>query len=504
MYQFPIADKRISMLTGARKNRLGYKFPCISDNAKKLAKMGYAEYAKGMYLNTNLNSPINSARISQYYPKFPLLKTWQKEALSRIVNSPYSGAVLLMSMGLGKGATAIASAEVLCNIAENVLIVCQKTNIYMWQKELEKWSIPENKIQYKIIHYEGLLKSAEYLSFNWNMVIVDEGIFVSNRDAKRTVAVKSLKAEFKLILTGNPIRKYYDDLWSLLNIVAPDVFTSYWQFTQRFTMLDETPFGISIIGNRDENPNDVFPEFIFVYNKAVVMPEAIDYEFFDIEVELTAEQRKAYTEMQTKYITELESLNEPLTATIKLAMLTKLNQITSSLANFEVLTPFYKNSAKLSYLVEMIKANEIEFPCIIWCSYRNTAEEITGMLKEIIRDHEINVGMAIGGDTVDIEKMIKGNLAILVMTIATGKMGHNLEIAKTAIYMDRTFSPDDFLQSQARITRLTLAHKPSMYIIKAANSFDQIIDLNLSGKIEGIANITNSDLIRLLKGIKNG
>lgn len=139
-------------------------------------------------------------------------------------------------MGLGK--TLQASAIVASDIAERCdcnngksplsLIICPSTLVGHWAYEIEKFidesvivtlqyvgSVQErallqgqfNKCNVIITSYDVIRKDIDYLGkLAWNYCILDEGHIIKNPKSKITCAVKQLKAEHRLILSGTPIQ----------------------------------------------------------------------------------------------------------------------------------------------------------------------------------------------------------------------------------------------------------------------------------------------------------
>ena len=56
---------------------------------------------------------------------------------------------------------------------------------------------------------------------HWNYLVLDEGHAIRNAKTKTTVAIKSLKAHHRLILSGTPIQNSVIELWSLFDFLMP-------------------------------------------------------------------------------------------------------------------------------------------------------------------------------------------------------------------------------------------------------------------------------------------
>lgn len=139
-------------------------------------------------------------------------------------------------MGLGK--TLQASAIVASDIEEHrvskdgayspSLIICPSTLVGHWAYEIEKYidSSVITTLQYVgsaqdrmalqghfdkhnviITSYDVVRKDVDYLGqLFWNYCILDEGHIIKNSKSKITCAVKQLKAQHRLILSGTPIQ----------------------------------------------------------------------------------------------------------------------------------------------------------------------------------------------------------------------------------------------------------------------------------------------------------
>lgn len=168
--------------------------------------------------------------------------------------------ILCDDMGLGK--TLQSSAIVATDIAERracndgkdlqSLIICPSTLVGHWAYEIEKFiddsvmttlqyvgsaqertSLREqfDKCNVIITSYDIVRKDIESLSkLAWNYCILDEGHIIKNSKSKITCAVKQLKAEHRLILSGTPIQNNVLELWSLFDFLMPGFLGTERQF----------------------------------------------------------------------------------------------------------------------------------------------------------------------------------------------------------------------------------------------------------------------------------
>ena len=65
-------------------------------------------------------------------------------------------------------------------------------------------------------------------------IILDEAQHVKNRQTEAWKAVKQIKSEQRLALTGTPIENRVEELWSILEVVTPGLFGSERVFKKRY------------------------------------------------------------------------------------------------------------------------------------------------------------------------------------------------------------------------------------------------------------------------------
>src|SRR5699024_10946566 len=66
--------------------------------------------------------------------------------------------------------------------------------------------------------------------------VLDEAQFVKNRRSRTHRAAKSVRAGFRLAITGTPMENSLDDLWAIFDLVAPGLLGGANGFRQRYTL----------------------------------------------------------------------------------------------------------------------------------------------------------------------------------------------------------------------------------------------------------------------------
>ncbi|KAK0458447.1 SNF2 superfamily chromatin remodeling protein [Desarmillaria tabescens] len=115
------------------------------------------------------------------------------------------------------------------------LVICPPTLTGHWYYEILKYADQMRPLcRNDISNLEGL---------NWLYCILDEGHVIKNAKTKLTKAVKSIRAQHRLILSGTPIQNNVLELWSLFDFLMPGFLGTEASFNERF--------GKPILSNRD-------------------------------------------------------------------------------------------------------------------------------------------------------------------------------------------------------------------------------------------------------------
>lgn len=182
-----------------------------------------------------------------------VLKPYQKTGASWILTLYKNGVGGCLADDMGLGKTAQAIAFISCKERRTelpILIVVPKVVLYNWKNELSRFA-PEIKValaygefDYSDIRetngvylttYETLLNhNADFEYTSFDAVILDESQYVKNYKTKRYQAIKKIKSNFILALTGTPIENSVEELWSLFNLLNPGLLGNHSAFMSKF------------------------------------------------------------------------------------------------------------------------------------------------------------------------------------------------------------------------------------------------------------------------------
>jgi SNF2 family DNA or RNA helicase len=479
------------------------------------------------------------------------LYPYQKEALHALATRSYHGVLLTLSPGLGKTPTSIVAAEhYMAEFGESqrILVVAPLSLLHNWEREILTWAsdprievchqVPpteDRSVRWTVANYDTVLERTkdqtsgrtlvtgnlnEDWDLEWDVVIFDESVLLKNRKAKRTQACRTLARVAKRVwlLSGAPITRDNSDLWAQMNIMEPDYFTSFWRYAEESCVVVKTQWSMGeIMGSRkDFDTRSEYPELLFVRNQEEVFDDLPEYIFKDVEIELHPKQAKAHQDVLDVWVHELEeNRDKRVEVTAVIAMLTRLQQITSNLYNLETTgTSWPDYSAKADYVEQLLDLGDVEWPTLIWCHHRPGAHALRDRLLKLAKSKEsamykrrveLVLGGTKGADDI-IEDFKAGKVDVLILGITVGKYGHTLSNAHTIVTYDKTWDSDAWFQMLHRAAgaRAKLAghhHRPLLINPRCRGTVDDYVELNLAGKLPGMARMTGADLAKILRSL---
>lgn len=208
---------RVSWIKGVR----GVDHAACSEEGKAIAAVVETSRAKDADLDVEAPEGLS------YLP-------YQRAGISYAATRP--GVLIADEMGLGKTIQAIGAVNADATV-KSVLIICPKSLTLNWVRELNKWLVRSFSVTRAasaptstdeglivVVSYEEAKKHEKALAGVWDLVIVDEAHLIKNQKAQRTVTVHALAkaARRRILLTGTPIANRPVELFSLLQVCAPE------------------------------------------------------------------------------------------------------------------------------------------------------------------------------------------------------------------------------------------------------------------------------------------
>ncbi len=163
------------------------------------------------------------------------------------------GCCMADDMGLGKTIQVISLILKLKEdekLKKPVLVVCPTTLMGNWMKELQLFAP-----SLKATTYHGLdrqlntdvdiilttyaimrIDIEELKKHQWGMIIVDEAQNIKNPDTAQTLAVKILKSDIKVAMTGTPVENRLTELWSIFDFINSGYLGSLKEFQKSYAI----------------------------------------------------------------------------------------------------------------------------------------------------------------------------------------------------------------------------------------------------------------------------
>ena len=440
---------------------------------------------------------------------------WQVEASSWL--APKTGAMLALAPGLGKTKTAIDAAELRAlqkGSPLGVLVVAPLSLLRVWQREVEKWStlaVSIRVIHKGVITYES--RKAGSVAVRWtitnyntlcptgkapsvgkfDVMICDESVLLKNRKTARFKKLKELRKNVGAcwLLSGSPRTRFMDDLWSQLNLAITDTretfkVSSYWRFTQRYCDVHQDQWGWRVVGDKPFAFDMIKKEFSNVLfarsqNDVSDLPEWIEE---TIECPMGESQWAMYSQMEEDALASLPDGDEVLAPNV-LAKLTRLLQIASN----PLLVGGVDESGKWDALDEVLEY--APGPTIIWVAYVKTAELLSKRLKAPLL---VGATPVAERDRI-VADLQAGKLPIVIAHPGVGRFGLTMTAARSAIYLERSFDGDAYVQSMYRIRRIGTVEPPFVYRLlstppvgadtRRSVTVDHVVDRVLARKSKG-------------------
>ena len=406
-------------------------------------------------------------------------------------------------MGLGKTIEAIQYIKEL--EARSVLIVTPKIIRWQWVSQLKDWAEIDAEVYESqkrisagkvwIINYDKLRNESvrsKFKGFQWDVLVLDEAHKIKNRKSQQTLAVKDLPARHRVALTGTPILRYVDDLWSILNFLDESYSgTSYWNFVNYFCVQKETPWGNKIVGLTEDSfklnvLNRLLKE-VSIRNDSIEVAHGKYIE--TVRLPMDKSQRNLYKKEKALLLDELP---DNCTIANGAVLTTRLRQTTSWPGLFleKVAGP------KFEWILELCLNNPTE-KIVVFSVFEKTVSGLVSYLE----DNCIGALPITGQNASKVNELNKqvflhdSEYQVLAGTIGAMGQGYDglQDVSHTLVFIDREWSPEIMAQAEDRLHRMGQNNLVNIYYLECQGSFDQYVGKINYNKAEDIRRALNAE-----------
>lgn len=423
------------------------------------------------------------------------------------------GACLADDMGLGKTIQVLTFLEMLRkkNPEARVLLVVPASLLANWKKEAEKFTplisiqilhgmsheamkeiLNANSSFLTITTYAMVSRIPELAGRVWDCLILDEAQAIKNPGTKQTRAIKELKGNFRLALTGTPVENDLTNLWSLFDFLDKGLLGTSKEFSD-FTKNIETetdgyqklrqmvsPFILRRLKS-DKNIIADLPEKL----------EEVDY------VDLSREQVVLYRKQVADLVQKIESSSGIQRKGLVLSAITKLKQICNHPDQYLGQTVYApKESGKFKRLGEICDAiYQRRERVLVFTQYK----EITPYLRRYLKQVFGMDGFVIHGG-VPVKKrqeMVdafngEDYVPFMVLSVKAAGTGLNLTAANHVIHFDRWWNPAVENQATDRAYRIGQKKNVVVHIFVSTGTIEEKIDTLINSKKDLAENVIGS------------
>lgn len=442
------------------------------------------------------------------------------------------GGILADDMGLGKTLQMIAVLLSSKQDGRTSLVVCPASLVYNWQEEVIRFAptlrvttITGTKKEREAIlmdmeHYDVLITSYDLLkrdasgyedrSFYYE--ILDEAQYVKNPQAVASKAVKVLKSQHRIALTGTPIENRLSELWSIFDFLMPGYLYEYETFRNNF----ETP----ITKNQDEDKTAqlrrMVSPFILRRLKGDVLKdlpektEEVRYARFEKEQQTIYDAEVVrMKQMLGELGNSMERVNQGQQRLKILAELTRIREICCDPSL--LYDDYHGGSAKLEAFLELMESTiDGGHKMLVFSQFTSMLAILEKKLKERGVPYFLITGETPKQERLRlVHQFNEDDTPVFLISLKAGGTGLNLTGADVVIHYDPWWNLAAQNQATDRAHRIGQKKPVSVYrlimkntiedkILLMQNQKKDLADAILSGQTESLSQLSPEELLQLL------
>jgi len=439
------------------------------------------------------------------------------------------GACLADDMGLGKTIQVLSLLLVLKDQAREkrkpCLLVAPASLLANWAEEMSRFApslkvfvvhpsaMPADKfangggdrlehVDLVVTSYGFLARLSWLRATAWQLAILDEAQAIKNPAAKQSRAVKQLRADARIALTGTPVENRLSDLWSIFDFINPGLLGSSKDFASYVKRLAERP----------QNPYGPLRDLVRPYilrrlktDKSIIadLPDKAEVKTF---CSLSRKQAALYQRAVVDLADRLEDLEGIERRGIVLAFLMRLKQICNHPSQWLGDGAWAEEDsgkfARLRDIAEVMGARQEK--ALIFTQFRETTGPLAAFLGSVFG----RPGLVLHGET-EVKKrkdlvhrfQEDESVPFFVLSVKAGGVGLNLTAASHVVHFDRWWNPAVENQATDRAFRIgqnknVLVHK---FVCRGTveDKIDQMIESKrqLAGELlSGDANVMLTEM----------
>ena len=457
-----------------------------------------------------------------------ILRPYQQEGVDMI--EYWGGRVLLADeMGLGKTIQAIAYLQLHPEIRPAV-IVCPATLKYHWEEKINEWmtyhkravvvegrfkGMPLPRANIYIVNYDILWDSKkcptckgkkkvnnkkcgacsgsgkitkcrkDILDWNPEIVIIDEGHYIKNKDSQRSKAVTDLskKVDKFIDLTGTPLDKP-KDIYPQIRAINPNMFPSFFRFAKKYCGAEHNGFGWTFEGaSNTKELHHILSSTMMIRRKKSEVLKDLPPKTKAI-VKLDIDNRREYQGVERDF---LGWVNDNFGK--DKALIAKKAQALTKMEALKQLAVKGKLPQMLTWIEDFIESGE---KLVVFLEHKWVAEAVEERFPDIFV--KIVGGMNAKAKHESVKSFQNDDEIRLCICSSSGKEGVTLTAASNVCFLELWMSPLWHNQAEDRVHRIGQeSYKITAWYLLGVDTIEETVAKMLDVKMKNFTKIIDGE-----------
>ncbi len=346
-----------------------------------------------------------------------------------------------------------------------------------------------------VITSYGTLHRVPWLAqTTWRLAVIDEAQAIKNPGTRQTKAVKTLKADARLALTGTPVENRIGDLWSIFDFVNPGLLGGAKPFAAFVKRMESSPQGYAPLRRL------VQPYILrrLKTDKTVIsdLPDKSELNAF---CSLSKRQAALYAQAVKDLATALdEGVAGMARKGLVLAFIMRFKQICNHpsqwLGDGGWAEADSGKLARLRELAEVIAAKQEKL--LVFSQFSETTAPLAAFLGSIFgREGCVLTGATAVKDRQELVRNFQKDESVpfFVLSLKAGGSGLNLTAASHVVHFDRWWNPAVENQATDRAFRIGQKRNVMVHKFVCRGTIEEKIDDMITQKRQVAADLLDGD-----------
>ncbi len=416
------------------------------------------------------------------------------------------GSIIADDMGLGKTLQVIAT---LLKFKEEgyldkkkALVVVPTTLLTNWQKEIDRFApklrwhtyhgpkraFPENDFDIMLTTY-GIARSDDKAlsKLKWHTLVIDEAQNIKNPGTAQTKAIKKLKADIRMAMSGTPVENRLSEYWSIMDFTNKGYLGGLKPFLRDFSY----PIEVEQDQHKLNNFRKIVSPFIMrrvKTDKSIIsdLPEKISTDEY---CTLTNEQAAIYQNVVNEIMKQIETLEGIERRGLVFKLIIALKQVCNHPVQYlkrgdKNFTLSGKAQRLIGLLDEMYEQRE---KVLIFTQFREMGDLLRQFISQVY--HTQPLFLHGGCSRKQRDEMVENfqhqpEINTMILSLKAGGTGLNLTQANHVIHYDLWWNPAVEAQATDRAYRIGQQKNVFVYRLITQGTFEEKINQMIMEKRE--------------------